>query len=80
MVWNRLAQIRTDRGMTQEDVAQALGVTQQCYNQYENGKRDLKSDVLTKLRIIFKVSVDAMIIPEHEYHYLNLDDLPKEKD
>lgn len=43
---NRLAQARAEAGMTQQEMADALGVTLNGYQNYEYGKRDLRSSTL----------------------------------
>lgn len=45
----RLADIRKDRGLTQAQLAEMLGVTQQTIYYYESGERDIKASVLQEL-------------------------------
>lgn len=41
--------LRKSNKLTQQDVADYLGVTKQAYFRYENGSRKLSIDVLNKL-------------------------------
>lgn len=47
MVW--LERLRHDKHMTEQDVAQAAGISQQHYNFIENGKRRPSVDVAKTL-------------------------------
>ena len=44
---NRLAELRGD--MSQKEFAESIGLTQQNYWKYENGKQGLKSDMIEKI-------------------------------
>lgn len=46
MEHNKLAEMRSKAGLTQKQLAEKLGVTQQTVWYYENGKREMKSSVL----------------------------------
>lgn len=51
-----LEAMRTKMGLTQEDVANSLGISRVTYNSMEGGKRDLTVSALEKLSTLFKVS------------------------
>ena len=53
--------IRTRKGLTQAEVASALGVSSVVYSRYENGKREPSIDILLKLSKLYGVSVDCLI-------------------
>ena len=42
-------------------MADYLKCTQVCYSNYENGKRDIPTDVLIKLADYYNVSVDYLL-------------------
>lgn len=46
---NNLAEMRKRAGMTQQQLADILGVTQQTIWYYENGRRDIKSGMLIEM-------------------------------
>lgn len=40
---------REEKGMTQKEVADAMGISQQAYSQYESGKRNPKPETIIKI-------------------------------
>ena len=61
IMYERIRGLREDRDLKQEDLAKLLNCTQACYSNYENGKRDLPTDVLNALADFYKVSVDYLM-------------------
>lgn len=57
----RLKQERITKGLTQTQVAQALGVTYNAICQYESGAREPSIDNLKKLCDFFDVTADYLI-------------------
>ncbi len=57
----RLRDLRTERGLSQEDVAQVLNTTQQYYGKYELGKRPLPIEHLVTLCKFYQVSADWLL-------------------
>lgn len=53
-----IKELREDRNMSQQDVAEVLGTSQSYYAQYENGKRQIPFDRIILLASYFKVSLD----------------------
>ena len=43
---------RKEKGFTQEQMAEKLGISQNAYNKIENGKTDLKAEVMEKIAVI----------------------------
>lgn len=60
-MYRRIRDLREDRDMTQADVAKILCCTQQAYSNYENGTRDIPTDILIKIAKCFNVSVDYIL-------------------
>lgn len=58
---NRLKEIRTDQGLSQQQVADAAGIANLTYQRYEYGKRAIPGDVLIKPTNLFKVSSDYIL-------------------
>ena len=56
-----LKNIRKENGLTQKCVAQELGVVESCYANWEQGRTEPNVDMLRKLSIVFKVSLDELI-------------------
>ena len=53
--------MREDHDMTQQHVAEYLGMKQPQYFRYENGTRDIPSDVLIALAKLYHVSTDYIL-------------------
>ena len=58
---NNLKQFRIEKGFTQEEVAEKIGLTRQAISGYESGKRQPGIDVLTKLAEIYEVSIESIL-------------------
>lgn len=54
----RIRDLREDHDLSQEKVAQYLGMKQAQYSRYERGLRDIPTDVLIKLVHLYKTSAD----------------------
>ena len=57
-MYPRIRDLREDRDLRQDDVAKLLNCTQACYSHYENGRRDIPSEVWQTLADYYQVSVD----------------------
>ena len=58
---HRLREMRQEQNLTQQYLANVLGVTRQAYCNYENGKRDLSPAVLCKLADFYNKSIDYIL-------------------
>ena len=59
--YERIRNIRIDRGLTQEDIAKLLNVKQNTYCQYETGVLNYPLDLVVKLAEYYNVSVDYLV-------------------
>lgn len=59
--YGRIRDIRIDRGLTQEDVAKILHVSQNTYSQYEIGTTRYPLDAVVTLAEFYDVSVDYLV-------------------
>ena len=57
----RLRDIREDRDLTQQTLADHLHIQQSTYSQYENGQRQLPLQMLVKLAVYFDTSTDYIL-------------------
>ena len=57
----RIARARRDRGMTQVELAERLGVTQPAVSDYENDDIRLPADVVVQIARIVGVSTDELL-------------------
>ena len=64
---NRLKELRKLNGLTQREVAQAIGVSPQSYGYYENWINKPDPDTLIKLADFFGCTVDYLIGREDEF-------------
>lgn len=60
----RVKKFRTELGVSQEDVAECLGITRQAVGQIEKGERKLDSIELIKLADYFHIPVQTFLKPE----------------
>jgi transcriptional regulator with XRE-family HTH domain len=58
---NRLKTLRIKKKLTQQQLADLLGLTKSVISAYENGLRYPAYDVLIKIARIFKVSTDFLL-------------------
>ena len=56
-----LKSIRRSCGLTQKQVAEALGVVESCYANWEQGRTEPNVEMLRKLGEIFQVGLDELI-------------------
>ena len=61
MYFKRLKDLRVDNDLTQKELADIFGISQQTLSDYEKGKYDLPNDLLITYADYFKVSVDYIL-------------------
>lgn len=72
---NKLKELRTARNMTQEAVAEQLGVTSQTVSKWERGLLSPDISLLPKIALLFKCSIDSLFDmeiswgPEHRREF-----------
>ncbi len=59
--YRRLRDLREDHDLTQRQLAAMLGLTQPQYFRYEQGYRDLPTDILIRLADLYKTSTDYIL-------------------
>lgn len=70
----RLKQLRTDKRLTQSQLATRIGVTRSMVSSYENDIRYPSYDVLVKIACIFGVTTDYLLCME-EKRFLDISGL-----
>ena len=60
-MYQRLRDLREDKDLTQQDVANLLKVSQTTYSRYESGALDIPSTSLIKLARFYQTSVDYLL-------------------
>jgi len=60
-MYKKVRDLREDKDITQQKMAEYLNVTQATYSRYESGELDIPTSVLIKLAGYHKVSVDYLL-------------------
>lgn len=68
MVKNRIKELRTQKKLTQQGLAMAIGCSQNQISKIESGKSEPTSSLLKSLAHFFKVSVDYLLC-ETDFRY-----------
>ena len=63
---NRIEEIRGERGIRQEELAKALGVSRQTISSLENGRYNPSIMLAFKLAKFFSMSIEEIFIFEEE--------------
>lgn len=66
MLAERITELRNKRKLTQQELADKVGITRATYAQYELGRRTPDYDTLIKLAKFYKVTVDYLLGNEAE--------------
>lgn len=61
MTYERIRELREDKGWTQQYIANLLFVNRRTYSSYETGTRMMSPEILIKLSKIHQVSVDYLL-------------------
>ncbi len=61
LIMNNLKKLRKKQNLTQQQVADAIGIGMQAYAYYEKEERDPSPDTLCKLADFFSVTVDEIL-------------------
>lgn len=59
--YRRVRDLREDHDLTQRQLAAILGLTQPQYFRYEQGYRDLPTDILIRLAELYNTSTDYIL-------------------
>lgn len=59
--YRRLRDLREDRDLTQQNIADILQISRSAYSNYENDIRDIPVEILSQLADFYETSVDYLI-------------------
>lgn len=59
---NRIRGMREDRDLTQQQLADALGITQRKYSYLETGVQQWTDELLVRLAKFYRVSIDYLLM------------------
>ena len=57
----RLKELRLKNNLTQKEIADYLNIKQNTYSQYENGKRQVPTEIYMRLADYYDVSLDYLL-------------------
>lgn len=63
---SRLIALRKERGLSQQAMADAIGIHANSWKKYETGQAQPSLDVLKKIAVTLHVSTDFLLFEEHE--------------
>lgn len=78
-ILENIKKIRDELGYSQEFVGERLGMAQASYGLIENGKRQLRYDMLEQIAIIFKMPVIDIITYPKKYLPICSSDIKKRR-
>ena len=61
MRYPRIRNLREDKDLKQQQVADMLNLTQRAYSHYETGERKIPVEVLSQLANIYNTSIDYLV-------------------
>lgn len=61
MYGKRIRELRTEKGMSQQELADIVHTNQRTISRYENEELDLSTDMIKKLCDVFDVSADILL-------------------
>ena len=57
----RIKDLREDHDMTQKDISKYLDMKQSQYSRYERGIRDVPTDILIKLALLYNTTTEYIL-------------------
>lgn len=70
-MYERLEEIRLNQGFSKKDFSQKLEITEQAYNNYSKGKRNLQVEHIYKLKHMFNISTDWLFTGSGSMYQVN---------
>lgn len=61
MIFPRVRQLREDLDLKQKDIASIIGIKQNTYSDYENGKLNIPIETFIKLANYYNTSIDFLV-------------------
>lgn len=75
---DRLKRLRKDKKLTQQDMADFLGITRQGYAKYENGQAETDLETLKKLATFFDVTTDYLTGHTKDVEFMTEEEIDEE--
>lgn len=71
----RIAKLRTEKGLSQQQLAQSLGIKRSVISYYESGDRLPSLDVLVEMSRVFNVTTDYLLKGKDASRIIGVSDL-----
>ena len=76
---NKLLQLRKEKGLSQEQLAQKLGISRQAISKWERAEASPDTDNLIELAKLYDISLDELLLHEPSSKEKNCRQLKKQK-
>lgn len=76
---NVLREARNKMGLSQEDIANSLGVTRKTYIKYEKERTYLSKDAILKISSLLNADYDALVLLDIEKEIERIENYPIDK-
>ena len=60
-IFHRIRDLREDADLTQVEISKYLNISQRAYSHYENGTRDIPTNILIAIADFYNVSIDYLL-------------------
>ncbi|MDO4333242.1 MAG: helix-turn-helix transcriptional regulator [Eubacteriales bacterium] len=60
-MFTRIRNLREDADLTQNELSKSLNISQRAYSHYENGTRDIPTEILIAIADFYDVSIDYLL-------------------
>ena len=60
-MFHRIKDLREDTDLTQTELSQYLHISQRAYSHYENGTRDIPTEILIQIADFYQDSIDYLL-------------------
>ena len=57
----RIRDMREEKGMSQQQIAEYLNCDQSLYSKYERGEREVPLEIMVNLATLFETSIDYLV-------------------
>ena len=71
MIFHRIRDLREDADLTQTEISRQLNIPQRAYSHYENGTRDIPTDILIAIADFYNVSIDYLLERTDKKHFIH---------
>lgn len=70
-MYHRIRDLREDADLTQMQLSSQLNISQRAYSHYENGTRDIPTNILIAIADFYQVSIDYLLERTNRKEILN---------